>query len=141
MRTWRACRWRNSNRLSPALLGDAAWAALKFRLSRWGTADEAFVAAKLPFHAFELGSPPGFRKLQATAKLQFVGGRGEGVAMGLAHAARRRGAMVKTLAAEWWKLGAPLCQRAALVAAHTLPKLHALLLQGVLRRDADVAVA
>lgn len=126
---------------APALLGDTAWAASKFRLSRWGTADEAFVAATLAFHAFELGEPAWLQELQSKANAQFESGRGDGVAMGLAHAARRRGAMVaETLAAEWWKQGSPLWQRAALIAAHALPTLHASLLQGGLRRDADSAV-
>jgi hypothetical protein len=125
----------------PAPMGDAAWEASKVRLSRWGTADEAFVAATLALHAFELGKPDWLQELQSMANAQFERGRGDGVAMGLAHAARRRGdTIAETMAAEWWQQGSPLWQRAALVAAHALPTLHASLLQGGLRREADAAV-
>ncbi len=126
---------------APAPLGNAAWAASNFRLSRWGTADEAFVAATLALDAFELGEPTLLQELQSAAKTQLERGRGDGIAMGLAHAVQRHGDTVaETLAVEWWQQGSPLWQRAALIAAHALPTLQASLLQGGLRREADAAV-
>lgn len=126
---------------APAPIGDVAWAASKARLTRWGTSDESFVAGMLALHALEAGSTVWLEELQTLAHAQFEAGRGDGIAVGLASALRRRGdTLSEKLASHWWQQGSTLWQRAALIAAHSLPSLQTPMIRDGLRKGSEASV-